>query len=463
MNRSLGLVILILLVAGCRSTPVRQVIGRDTYVKQKSEEQPSQAELVRQVDHTEDLEDGHSAELIQVAETENQPNSSQRSTLPDYEQFALATNPAVAELDAEIESLRGKLNQAGLPPNPVVGINGEDINEDGGAGQYGVYFGRQIVRGNKLGLSRSVVCAEIKAAEQRREVVIQRLLTDVRQAFFNLLIVLKRVETTKQLVEISEQAVATSEILVEAEEVAQTSLLQAKLELLNVKVLFQQAENRKLGAERQLAALIGEAELPFDSIVGDIHSFFELDDFENSYDQLVNSSPEIAALFADVEQQRRNLCRQIAEPIPNVTWQSTLQFDTFTDDVVAGFQIGIPIPTLNQNEGAIHQARHKIHSAERRVERKALDLRQQLAKAYQDYIDAQIQVEAFENEIIPQARKAVNFISDAYREGETSFLQWLTAQRTYSQTQLTYLGQLQTLWERHWDLKGMLLSGSLQD
>ena len=463
MKRSLGLVIMVLLLTGCRSTPVNHMISRKPHLKHTAVEKQSPARRVQQVDHAEEVDNDQSVGLAQFAEELNHSSSAQPLTLPEFEQLALDINPAVAELDAELESLRGKLTQAGLPPNPVVGINGEDINENGGAGRYGVYFGRQVVRGDKLALSRSVVSAEIKVVEQRRKVVVRKLLTDVRQAFFNLLIVQERIKTIKQLVEISEQAVDTSKKLLKAEEIAQTSLLQAELELQNAQVFVRQAENQKLGVERQLAALIGKAELPFDSIVGDVHSFLELEEFEISYDQLVRSSPEIAALFADVEQQRRNLCRQIAEPIPNVTWQSTLQFDIASDDIVAGFQIGMPIPTLNRNEGAIHQARHKIVSAERKAERKALDLRQRLAKAYQDYIDSQIQVEAFENEIIPKARKTVELISDAYREGEMPFLQWLTAQRTYSQTQLTYLSQLQTLWEQHWAVKGLLLSGSLQD
>ena len=377
--------------------------------------------------------------------------------------MVLATNPAIAEIDAEIQSLNGKLTQAGLPPNPVVGINGEDINEDGGGGRYGVFFGRQIVRGNKLELSQSVVCAEIETTKQRRETIKRKLQTDVRQSFFNLLVMQERIKTVQQLVQISQQAVDTSEKLVGAKEIARTSLLQAELELENANVFLKQAENRKLGAQRQLAALIGEAELPFDSVTGDVHSLARLEEFEHSYDELLARSPELSVLFAEVERERRNLNRQIAQPIPNVTWQSTLQYDTVGDDVIAGFQIGLPIPTLNRNQGAIYQSQYQIVAAERRADKKSLDLRQRLAAAYQDYLDAEIQVEAFDSVIIPKAKKTLDLISQAYREGELPFLQWLTAQRTYSQTQLTYLTQLQTLWNRHWEVKGMLLSGGLQE
>lgn len=442
-----------IVTVGCRTTSVRVVTPSKPstlVVTQRSNESE-----VRQVGFSQDIRTADDSGPLTDAFSEN-------PTLQEIEQLSLANNPAIAAVSAEIEALRGKLTQAGLPPNPRVGVSGEDINEDGSAGRYGVFFGREVVRGNKLCLSRSVVDAEIIAAEQRLEIVRQKLLTDVRQGFYEVLIAQERIAAIQNLVEISQNAVIASKKLLEAQEAAKTSVLQSELELQNAKVLLKQAENQKRGAARRLSALFGQEDLAFDSVTGDIRSLSQLQDFEQSYDELVNSSPEINALFAEVEQQRRNLCRQIAEPIPNVTWQTTVHFDTVSDDLIAGFQIGMSIPTFNRNQGAVHQARQKIISAERQVEKKALDLRQRLASAYQDYIDAKIQVEAFESEIIPKASETLELISLGYERGETPFLEWLTAQRTFSRTQLTYLNQLSKLWAKNWQVQGMLLYDSLK-
>jgi cobalt-zinc-cadmium efflux system outer membrane protein len=385
------------------------------------------------------------------------------TSLGQLEQVALATNPAVAEVQAEIESLRGKLTQAGLPPNPTVGIVGSDINEDGvSGGRYGVYFGREIVRGNKLGYSRSVVCAEIETVEQRLAVIQQRLLTDVRQRYYDLLVAQETVTMAEELVKISQNAVDVSQRLLEAKEAAQTSVLQSEIELQNASVVKRQAENQRLAARRKLAGLLGEAELSLDYVDGNVRELLAIADFEQSFDEVVNSSPEIAALFAEVEQKRRQLQREIVEPIPNVTWQTTLQYDVFGNDIIPGFQIGMPIPTLNRNQGAIHQARHQIIAAERRAEKKALDLRQRLASAYENYLDAKLQVDAFDSEIIPKAKQTLDLVNKGYREGEIDFLQLLTAQRTYSQINLTYLQGLKQLWRQHVEIQGLLLSGSLE-
>ena len=184
-----------------------------------------------------------------------------------------------------------------------------------------MFFGQEVVRGNRLGRSKAVVRAEIEAAEKRLAVMQQRLLTDVRQRYYDLLVAQETVRTSEQLVGILKAAVETSEKLFEAKEVPQTSVLQSEVELQNAEVVKRQAENQTIAARRKLAALLGEEDIPSSSVDGNPRDIIAMEDFEQSFDQLINASPEIAALFAEVEQRKQQLAREQVEPIPNVTWQ----------------------------------------------------------------------------------------------------------------------------------------------
>ncbi len=387
---------------------------------------------------------------------------SNSATLAELEQSALALNPAVTEARANIDALRGKRIQAGLPPNPTLGVIGDDINEEGSGGRYGIYFGRQIVRGNKLGLSQSVVSAEIATAQQQLAVVEQKLLTDLRTRYYELLVAQEKVLVSSELVKISRDVTDVSQKLFEAKEVAKSAILQSKLELQNAIVVQSQAENRLVASRRKLAALLGQPQLAYETVTGNARELPELTDFQNSFDQLALSSPEIAALFAEVERARRQLARARVEPVPNMTWQTTLQYGTGSDDVVAAFQVGMPIPRLNRNQGGIFQAQSQITVAERKAEKRLLDLQQRLATAYEDYLNAKLQIDAFDAEILPTAKETFELISQGYQEGEVDFLQLLTAQRTYSQTVLLYLDKLQQAWQQSIEIQGLLLSGSLE-
>ncbi len=389
-------------------------------------------------------------------------NTNAPKSLLEFERLAVSSNPSIAQVQAEIEALHGSRLQAGLSPNPKVGVNAEDINQDGGGGRYGVYFGREVVRGNKLAISQSVVCAEIEVAQKRLATIEQKLLTDVRIRYYDLLVAQEKVSIAGELVKISEGAVSVSEKLLEAKEVAKSSLLQAELELQNTLVIQSQAKNERLAASRSLAALIGEADLSAVRASGNVRQRSVPEDFESAFDRLLQTSPELAALIADVERARRKLVREQAEPIPNATWQTTLQFDTVSDDVVAGFQVGMPIPIRNQNQGAIHRAGYEIQAAQQKVRKKAIDLRQRLTSAYGQYLDADLQIEAYDREILPKAKETFDLISLGYQEGEIDFLQLLTAQRTYSQISLAYLEKLRESWRQSVRIQGMLLSGSME-
>lgn len=374
---------------------------------------------------------------------------------------ALCLHPAVAQAQANYDALEGKHTQAGLAPNPTAGIVGSDINEFGGAGRYGIFFGREIVRGNKLTASQNVVCAELQSAAHRLEIIKRRLLTDVDQFYFDVLVAQEQVALAKQLEEIAQQAFAVSQSLYEAQEIPRTSVLQTTLQLQKSQLATRRFEATHLSAQRKLAAIIGQEQLPTQYVAGNARDIASVEDFEASYDQLLRDSPELSKMFADIETRKRQLIRDQLEPISNVKWQTSFMYDFVSDDIVGGFQVGWEIPTVDRNQGAIYESSQRIVEAQRRVETKALELRRRLADAYQQYLDAQLQVQAFEEEILPTANETAQLLMTGYEAGETEVLELLLAQRTLFQTKLSYLQNLRILWRQTAAIEGMLLEDGL--
>ena len=383
-------------------------------------------------------------------------------SLAELEQLALATNPAIAKAQAKRDSLTGKRLQAGLGPNPTAGVFGEDIFEDGGGGRYGVFYGKEIVRGNKLSLSQNVVDAEICAACRQIEILQRRLKTDVKNGFYEVLLAQQRVTLTEALASRLAEIVKVSEALVEAKEAAAASVLQVEIQYEQVKVVAAQNKLDLSAARQQLAALINESVLPYDQLEGDVSEIPSLPAIEEIYDHLLGSSPEIAAELAKIETAQQTLQRAQVEAIPNVTWQTAVSYDTAGDHVVADFQVGMPLPTVNWNQGNISKARSEIVMASASVEQKVVQLRQRLITNYREYAKAKLQVDVFSNSILPKSKKSLELITAGYRAGELNFLQVLTAQRTFVQAQLDYLERLRILRSKAILVEGQLLNASLQ-
>ena len=445
-------------LTGCQTSS--QKVRRVSFTPAKKIELKSyDASVVRQVGFQTDEETVSNAGLIPTAEPMEFSVADDFQApvkLAELEQLLVYSHPELLKAQSQIAALEGKKLQAGLGPNPTGGLIGDDINADDGAGRFGVFYSQQVVRGGKLEVAESVVCAQIEVARNTYQATRQRLLIELRQRYYNVLLAQETVRQTFELSTVLGRSVEVSQKLFEAEEIAKAPVLRSQVELQNVNMMVRQAENQRTKALRRIAALLGESEVKFESLAGDVRNAPTLGDFETAFDRMLENHPELSAALANIEQARRKLTQQNVAPIPNLTWQTSLQYDFTTDEVVGGFQIGMPIPKHNRNEGAIFQAQQDIQSSVHAADQKVLELRDRLTEAWGSYIDAKIQVELIDSDILPKAEEALNLANEGYRQGETPYLELLLAQQLFAKTKLGYLQKLRQRWEFEVEIRGLV-------
>ena len=384
-------------------------------------------------------------------------------TLEELHQFALAGQPAIDQAAAELAALHGKWLQSGLPPNPSIGYAGQEIGDEGTAGQQGAYVRQQVVRGNKLGLNRAVLSEEIAKAEQRLAAQQQRVLTDVGTAFYDVLIAQRKLELTTELLRISERAVETSQQLLDAKEIPLVGLLQTELVARNARIEKRRAENERAAAWRRLTSVLGQPDLSLQWLDGELESEFVASamDWHTQLARLLEESPEIAIAATELSRARWALDRAHAEVVPDLSVQVGVQHGSVSGDTMANVQVQMPIPLWNKNQGGIEQARSEITAAQRNISRVELDLRQRLASVFQQYSDARYQVVEFSEEILPKAKQTFELVTRGFEKQQVGYLDLLTAQRTYFQTSLSYIDAVRDLWRAVIRIEGLLLDGSL--
>src|SRR5262245_44937367 len=81
-------------------------------------------------------------------------------TLAELEAMALGYNPTIGQAQEHVEMARGRKIQAGLFPNPILGYTGEEIGNEGRAGQQGAFIEQAIPTAGKLRLSRDTFAQE---------------------------------------------------------------------------------------------------------------------------------------------------------------------------------------------------------------------------------------------------------------------------------------------------------------
>lgn len=383
-------------------------------------------------------------------------------TLAELEELAQQTNPTLNQAAARAEAARGRCLQVGLYPNPVAGYMGSEIGNSKRAGQQGGFVSQEVVTSGKLQLNRAIAAQEVQQAQWAWEAQRQRVLTDVRRGFYEVLVAQRTVEITEQLVRLGEDGVKSTEALMAAKEVARGDVLQARIESESAKVFLERARNRYVAAWRNLAAVVGTTDMTPRPLAGDVQDDIPQLTWDDTFGRLLEQSPQLAGAQAGVARAQAALSRECAGRVPNVDLQAAVQYDNSTQDTFASIQVGVPVPIHNRNQGNIRRAQAELIAAQNEVQRVQLALHQRLAAVFEQYANARYQVDKYKHDILPTAEASLKLTNSGYKQGEYGYLSLLTAQRTFFQTNLTYLDALRELRSSATTIEGNLLSDSLQ-
>ncbi len=380
----------------------------------------------------------------------------------ELEQLASQYNPTILRYSALVASSRGLAFQAGRMVNPTVGYQGQQIGSKGQAEQHGAMFNQDFVRREKRQLDRSVATQEVSQAEQRLAAQQQRVLTDVRNAYYRVLYVQQQILALEELKSIAQKAVDIAKQLLEAEEVAKTDLLQAEVEKQQAELQLASAQFTLQAAWSQLSAVVGQP-IPLQPLAGDFFAPTETFEFEQTLAWFCAQSPEVMEANARIYQARCYLQRQIVEPRPNMSVQGLYNFvdNGIGGNPDAGLAVSVPLPLWNKNEGNIQSARQQLIAAEQMLAQVQLRIKQELSIVMEQYNRANAQANYLKDQILPRVQQTLDLTRQTYEAGEVNFVALLTVQRTYTQNKLAYLDALATVRKSEVDLRGMLLSGSL--
>jgi cobalt-zinc-cadmium efflux system outer membrane protein len=403
--------------------------------------------------------------LSEVAQGPFPPGASMPEVLPAGEQMlalaaaeALAAGnyPALQVAQGRLQAAQGRWLQGGLLPNPVIGYLGNEIGNEGQAGLQGGYVGQDIVTGGKLGLARAVASREIAAAEQRYVGARLEAIVAVRKSYFEALAADRTVRLARQLQEMTTKAVRASELLLEAGGTG-ASLLQSQIENESVGLMEAQAVNRHDAARRRLAALIGQQGAIMAPLEDRFVQPLPVLDWESSKARIQAESPQLAEARLAVDRARWAVQQAIAGRLPNVNVQAGVQYDNSTEDSVANVQVSLPLPVFDRNQGGIAAAQGELAAAQGALQQQELAVQQRLIDVLRDYLSARQRVEKYSSTILPAAQRSLDMMAKAYEAGELDYLQLLSAQRTFTTTNVAYFEDLKTAWQKWAEIDGLLM------
>src|SRR5450755_2118846 len=88
------------------------------------------------------------------------------TTLAELERLALERNPRIGIAKSMVDAAAGRVTQAGLWPNPVIGATGDHVSAATNGGAIGGFVEQRIVTGGKLHWATEVAAREKAEVEQ---------------------------------------------------------------------------------------------------------------------------------------------------------------------------------------------------------------------------------------------------------------------------------------------------------
>ena len=267
------------------------------------------------------------------------------------------------------------------------------------------------------------------------------VLTQVTQAFVEVLSAQERVRLNEDLVRLAEQVLNTVAARVRAGKVSPVEETRFQVALSTSRIGLERAQGDLEAARKRLVTTWGGSTPTFASAEGTLDTLIGIPPAERLI-ELIAQNPEVARWATEIVQRQATLEREAAQRIPDPTLGGGFRHIRETDDNALVMGVSIPLPVFNRNQGRVLEAHYRLAKAGE--ERRAAEgqVRAALAEAYGALSRAFVEATRLKKEVLPGAQRAFDAVSEGYRQGKFGFLDVLDAQRTLFEARGRYLEAL---------------------
>jgi cobalt-zinc-cadmium efflux system outer membrane protein len=376
------------------------------------------------------------------------PNG-QPFTLAQLQQTAAANSPTLRQAAADVEAARGTLRQARAYPNPTVGLEIDPSNDGSTAGVQGLFIDQTIKTFGKLRLAVAAAQKDLDNAELALRRARSDLSTQVRTAYFAVLVAKEGVRVNRALARFTDDVYRIQAILLERGFAAPYEPAALRAQAYSARLNYQQAIQTYLYAWKKMVAAVGLRQLPLSEVAGRIDVAIPYYDYDAVLSHVLRDHTDVLTARNAIDKARYNLKLAQVTPLPDVDVRVALlkEYVLPPEKNVYTVQVGVPLPVWDQNRGAIYAAEAAVNRAAEEPHRVELSLTTTLATAYTNYKNNLSSLEYYRKFILPdQVRYYRGVFLRRDVDLTVGFGDLVTAQQTLAASVTQYLTTLGQVW-----------------
>ncbi len=369
-----------------------------------------------------------------------------KDQMPTFEldriiELALERNPAIASARSVIEQNEGRRAEAGAYPNPTVGLQIADgAIRDPSNGvrlmERGVTVHQTVEWPGMREARQDAAAAGLAGATVGLEEARLNLIAEVKGLFYELLLAERTVDLLLQNLEIVQEVARIVKARVRSGEGPQFEAVKAEVEVLKAKQELTKAKNsvrvKLVGLDTLTAGGLG----PRYKVQGDFRSLRDRLDPEQMAARDLSQHPILKRQGNLVEQAEFAVIKERQARVPNVTLFGGYAREAGREAVLGG--LTMPTPLWYRQQGHIATALGSQRKEEAELVRARNDLARAINQHAREAETAQEQILVYEEGLLKQAREALRIAQLSFRQGASSLLDVLDAQRVQRQITVDY-------------------------
>ena len=372
--------------------------------------------------------------------------TSRTFALHDIIGLAIERNPMIAGAMATIDQSTGKRTAAGAYPNPIIhGDSGKGYLKDGGsltadvpasATEYMAGFSQPLEWPAKRAARQRAAEAGLAGASVGLIETRLNLTSDVKVAFYDLLLAQRDLELTKNNLSIVEDVRRVVSHRVRLGEAPQFDLIKAEVEVLKANQAVTRSENTVRVNRVILDTLTAGALGPNYAVNGDFLVFPSSLDLTRLTTRSMQEHPSIQRLAKSIDQADHTIEFERQSRVPNVSLNTSYAREYGREGFDAG--LSVPTPLWYQQQGEIAGSLGAKRKEEAEQLRTRNELLRQINQYYQDAQTTAKLIEVLEKGLLKQAEEALRIAKFSFQQGAASLLEVLDAQRVQRQVLFDY-------------------------
>lgn len=387
-------------------------------------------------------------------------------TLAQAQAYALLHSPKLQSFAWEQRVSEANKLQAKARPNPEFGI---DIENGPGTGELRGFDNSEqtlqvsqvIELGGKRKKRINISNQEEALSNWDFEAARLDVLTEVTKRYYEVLAARERFTLAEENNQLAEDVLATAVKRVQTGIASSDEEMKARLAVSLAHIERDHGERMLTTAMTKLATTWGSNQVTFSDVKDGFETLAVIPNYELLASRIVEN-PDVARWNTELVRRSSIMELEKSGKTPDVTLAAGVRRFSAEGDIAMVMGASIPIPIFYANQGNIRAAYFRLIKGRTEQSAAMSQATSALSEAYQTLSSAYNKATQLENEVLPEALRVFNVSGERYRQGKSSYLEVLDAQRTVVDVRGSYVDALESYHSARADVE-RLIAISLDD